>query len=87
MVGTFNYFTNIAYFLGLTIKKDGLKEGLEKGLEKGHREECFKTARNLKQAGIAFDVIALATGLSDAESNDDAAKQWLFLRLQSRNAA
>lgn len=82
MVGTFNYFTNIAYFLGLTIKKDGLKEGLEKG----RREECFKTARNLKQAGIAFDVIALATGLSDAESNDDAAKQWLFLRLQSRNA-
>lgn len=71
MVGTFNYFTNIAYFLGLTIKKEGLKEGLQKGheegREKGRREECFKTARNLKQAGIAFDVIALATGLSDGE--------------------
>lgn len=45
----------------------GLKEGLKEGLEQGRKEECFKNAKKMKQAGIAFDVIAQVTGLSIGE--------------------
>ena len=48
-------------------REEGLKEGLEKGLEQGRKEECFKNAKKMKQAGIAFDVIAQVTGLSIGE--------------------
>ena len=37
-------------------REEGLKEGLEKGLGQGRKEECFKNAKKMKQAGIAFDV-------------------------------
>lgn len=47
-------------------REEGLKEGLEKGLGQGRKEECFKNAK-MKQAGIAFDVIAQVTGLSIGE--------------------
>ena len=51
--------------------EEGLKEGIEKGLkeclEQGRKEECFKNAKKMKQAGIAFDVIAQVTGLSIGE--------------------
>ena len=40
---------------------------VEKGLEQGRKEECFKNAKKIKQAGIAFDVIAQVTGLSIGE--------------------
>ena len=33
---------------------------VEEGLEQGRKEECFKNAKKMKQAGIAFDVIAQA---------------------------
>ena len=39
----------------------------EEGLEQGRKEECFKNAKKMKQAGIAFDVIAQVTGLSIGE--------------------
>ena len=45
----------------------GLEKGLQKGLEKGRKEECFKNAKKMKQAGIASDVIAQVTGLSMGE--------------------
>ena len=45
----------------------GLQKGLQEGLEKGRKEECFKNAKKMKQAGIAFDVIAQVTGLSIGE--------------------
>ena len=45
----------------------GLQKGLQEGLEKGRKEECFKNAKKMKQAGIAFDVIAQVTGLSMGE--------------------
>ena len=48
-------------------REEGLKEGLEKGLEQGRKEECFKNAKKMKQAGIAFDVIAQVTGLAIGE--------------------
>ena len=48
-------------------REEGLKEGLEKGLEQGRKEECFKNVKKMKQAGIAFDVIAQVTGLSIGE--------------------
>ena len=47
-------------------REEGLK-GLEKGLGQGRKEECFKNAKKMKQAGIAFDVIAQVTGLSIGE--------------------
>jgi len=40
---------------------------LKKGHEEGLKEECFKNAKKMKQAGIAFDVIAQVTGLSIGE--------------------
>ena len=40
---------------------------LKEGLEQGRKEECFKNAKKMKQAGIAFDVIAQVTGLSIGE--------------------
>ncbi len=40
---------------------------LKKGREQGRKEECFKNAKKMKQAGIAFDVIAQVTGLSIGE--------------------
>lgn len=52
-------------------REEGLKEGIEKGLKEGleqdRKEECFKNAKKMKQAGIAFDVIAQVTGLSIGE--------------------
>ena len=47
--------------------KEGLEKGLKEGLEQGRKEECFKNAKKMKQAGIAFDVIAQVTGLSIGE--------------------
>ena len=47
--------------------QEGLEKGLQKGLEKGRKEECFKNAKKMKQAGIASDVIAQVTGLSMGE--------------------
>lgn len=47
--------------------KEGIEKGLKKGLEQGRKEECFKNAKKMKQAGIAFDVIVQVTGLSIRE--------------------
>lgn len=47
--------------------KEGIEKGLKEGLEQGRKEECFKNAKKMKQAGIAFDVIAQVTGLSIGE--------------------
>ena len=47
--------------------KEGIEKGLKKGLEQGRKEECFKNAKKMKQAGIAFDVIVQVTGLSIGE--------------------
>ena len=47
--------------------KEGIEKGLNEGLEQGRKEEGFKNAKKMKQAGIAFDVIAQVTGLSIGE--------------------
>lgn len=54
------------YSVMSTQLKKGREEGLKEGLEQGRKEECFKNAK-MKQAGIAFDVIAQVTGLSIGE--------------------
>ena len=55
------------YSVMSTQLKKGREEGLKEGLEQGRKEECFKNAKKIKQAGIAFDVIAQVTGLSIGE--------------------
>ena len=55
------------YSVMSTQLKKGREEGLKEGLEQGRKEECFKNAKKMKQAGIAFDVIAQVTGLSIGE--------------------
>ena len=55
------------YSVMSTQLKKGREEGLKEGLEQGLKEECFKNAKKMKQAGIAFDVIAQVTGLSIGE--------------------
>ena len=52
------------YSVMSTQLKKGLEKGLQEGLEQGRKEECFKNAKKMKQAGIASDVIAQVTGLS-----------------------
>ena len=55
------------YSVMSTQLKKGREEGRKEGLEQGRKEECFKNAKKMKQAGIAFDVIAQVTGLSIGE--------------------
>ncbi|MDB1021104.1 Rpn family recombination-promoting nuclease/putative transposase [Phocaeicola vulgatus] len=55
------------YSVMSTQLKKGREEGLKEGLEQGRKEECFKNAKKMKQAGIAFDVIVQVTGLSIGE--------------------
>lgn len=43
------------------------KKGREEGREEGAREANLNNARNLKQLGIATDIISQATGLSKVE--------------------
>ncbi|MCQ2208366.1 MAG: hypothetical protein MJZ02_09135, partial [Paludibacteraceae bacterium] len=45
----------------------GLEKGEAIGLEKGVQLTKIKNARNLKNLGIAIDIIAKATGLSSDE--------------------
>ena len=55
------------YSVMSTQLKKGREEGLKEGLEQGRKEECFKNAKKMKQAGIAFDVIAQVNGLPIGE--------------------
>ena len=41
------------YSVMSTQLKKGREEGLKEGLEQGRKEECFKNAKKMKQAGIA----------------------------------
>ena len=43
---------------------EGLEKGMQKGIQKGKEEEKKEIARNLKQTGIAPEIIAQATGLT-----------------------
>lgn len=48
-------------------RAEGRAEGREEGREEGLREASLNNARNLKQLGVAIDVISQATGLSQEE--------------------
>ena len=50
-----------------TAENKGHMAGREEGLMEGRMEERIKNARNMKQLGIATNLIALSTGLSEDE--------------------
>ncbi len=43
------------------------KKGMEKGREEGIKEANLSNARNMKQLGVAVDIISQVTGLSEEE--------------------
>ena len=45
-------------------REEGREEGLKEGREEGAREQKFEIARNFKEAGFDFKVIAENTGLT-----------------------
>jgi predicted transposase/invertase (TIGR01784 family) len=49
------------------LKREKYEEGLKKGMAKGKAEGILQTARHLKQAGVALEMIMQATGLSQEE--------------------
>ena len=44
-----------------------LEKAWDGGMEEGRNEEKKQTARRLKSAGVSFDIIIKATGLSEEE--------------------
>lgn len=48
-------------------EENGYERGKEEGREEGQLAQAYATAKILKPQGIAFDIIAAATGLSKAE--------------------
>ena len=47
--------------------EEGMKKGMEKGMEKGEMNERLKNAKNLKENGVAVEIIAKSIGLSVEE--------------------
>lgn len=47
--------------------EEGLEEGLEKGIQKGKIEATKEIARNLKNDGVAIELIAKSTRLAPEE--------------------
>jgi predicted transposase/invertase (TIGR01784 family) len=45
----------------------GIEKGIVKGVEKGIEQNKLETAKNLKNLGVAVEVIAQATGLPAEE--------------------
>jgi predicted transposase/invertase (TIGR01784 family) len=50
-----------------TNRLEGEIEGHRRGKEEGLREGKYMVAKNMKQMGIAIDVISAVTGLSEDE--------------------
>ena len=48
-------------------KEEGREEGRKEGIAIGEERGVLKTARQIKQKGIALDLIQECTGLSDEE--------------------
>ena len=48
-------------------KEEGREEGRKEGIAIGEERGVLKTARQMKQKGIALDLIQECTGLSDEE--------------------
>lgn len=45
----------------------GIAQGIEKGIEQGERLGKLEAARKMKAMNLPIDIIAKATGLSEAE--------------------
>ena len=50
-----------------TARREGKEEGRKEGIAIGEERGVLKTARQMKQKGIALDLIQECTGLSDEE--------------------
>ena len=46
---------------------EGRSEGLGQGIADGSRQKALEDAGNLKRLGVSIEIIAKATGLSEAE--------------------
>lgn len=51
-------------------REEGIAKGRAEGREEGQKEERLRNAKNLKQLGVAIDIIAKATGLSAEDLAD-----------------
>ena len=50
-------------------REEGLKEGEKIGIEKGEKKKAMEMAQNLKTKGVAINIIAECSGLSEEEIN------------------
>ena len=50
-------------------REEGLKEGEKIGIEKGEKKKAMEMARSLKTKGVAINIIAECSGLSEEEIN------------------
>ena len=50
-------------------REEGLKEGEKIGIEKGEKKKAMEMARSLKAKGVAINIIAECSGLSEEEIN------------------
>ena len=58
---------NVMDYAVTTARREGKEEGREEGIAIGEERGVLKTARQMKQKGIALDLIQECTGLSDEE--------------------
>ena len=58
---------NVMDYAVTTARREGIEIGEKRGLEKGRVEGILITARQMKQKGIALDLIQECTGLSNEE--------------------
>lgn len=47
--------------------QQGIQQGIQQGLQQGHRDEKMSIARRMLSLGVARDVVAEATGLTEEE--------------------
>ena len=50
-------------------REEGLKEGEKIGIEKGEKKKAMEMAQSLKAKGVAINIIAECSGLSEEEIN------------------
>ena len=50
-------------------REEGMKEGMEKGMEEGKKQNAIEMAKILKEKGVAIDIIAESSGLTEEQIN------------------
>ena len=49
--------------------KEGMEKGMEKGMEEGKKQNAIEMAKILKEKGVAIDIIAESSGLTEEQIN------------------